>query len=157
MSQYTAQIIWERGDQAFLDNRYSRKHLIRFDGGVELPASSSVHSVPAPLSDPTAVDPEELFVAAISNCHMLWFLSIAARQGFRVDRYLDTALGVLEKDSGGKMAMTKVTLRPEVQFSGLRLPARSDIERMHHEAHEACYIANSVKSEVRCDPTYAPS
>ncbi len=157
MSEYSAQVIWERHDQPFLDNRYSRKHMIRFDGGVELPASSSVHSVPPPLSDPAAVDPEELFVAAISNCHMLWFLSIAAQRGFRADRYLDNASGVLEKDSSGKMVMTTVTLRPEVAFSGAQLPGRSEVEQMHHQAHEACYIANSVRSEVRCEPVYPTS
>ena len=89
MAQYVAEILWQRGAQDFLSNRYCRRHVIRFDGGVEVPGSSSPHVVPVPLSDPSAVDPEEAFVASLSSCHMLWFLSIAAKRGFCVDRYLD--------------------------------------------------------------------
>ncbi len=85
MSRYTANIRWTRGDAKFTDNRYSRRHLWRFDGGIEVPASSSPHSVPLPYSSADAVDPEEAFVASIASCHMLWFLSIAAKRGHRVD------------------------------------------------------------------------
>jgi organic hydroperoxide reductase OsmC/OhrA len=152
MANFTATVFWERGDQAFLDNRYSRAHVWRFDGGVEVPGSSSPHSVPLPMSNPSAVDPEEAFVASLSSCHMLWFLAIAAKRKFRVDRYADAAVGVLAKNSEGKLAMTQVTLRPRVDFSGERLPTRDELDRMHHEAHEECFIANSVKTEVRCEP-----
>jgi organic hydroperoxide reductase OsmC/OhrA len=152
MANFTATVLWERGDQPFLDNRYSRAHVLRFDGGVEVPGSSSPHAVPLPMSIPSAVDPEEAFVASISSCHMLWFLSIAAKQKFRVDRYADDALGLLARNAEGKLAMTRVTLRPKVDFSGERLPTRDELDRLHHEAHEQCFIANSVKTEVLCEP-----
>lgn len=155
MAQYSAEIIWQRGEQAFLDNRYSRNHVMRFDGGVELPGSASPHVVPQPYSDAAAVDPEELFVAALSSCHMLWFLSIAAKQGFRVDRYHDSAFGVMTKNSDGKLALTKVTLRPAVRCSGDKLPSRAELEALHHQAHEECFIANSVRSEVLIEPVLA--
>lgn len=154
MAQYSAEIIWQRGEQAFLDNRYSRNHLMRFDGGVELPGSASPHVVPLPYSDAAAVDPEELFVAALSSCHMLWFLSIAAKQGFCVDRYHDNASGVMTKNSDGKLAMTKITLRPDVRFSGDKLPSHAELDTLHHQAHEECFIANSVRSEVLVEPIY---
>ena len=154
MAEYTATVSWQRGDQAFTDNRYSRRYTWRFDSGVEVPGSSSPHTVPLPYSDASAVDPEEAFVASVSSCHMLWFLFIAARRKFRVDRYTDAALGGMAKNAEGKLAMTLVTLRPEVRFSGDRLPTRDEIDRMHHEAHEECFIANSVKSEIRCEPVY---
>ena len=149
---HTAAVLWERGEQPFLDRRYSRRHLIRFDGGAELPGSSSPTVVRPPLSDPAAVDPEELFIASLASCHMLWFLDIVARRGFRVDRYEDEAEGVMEKNAEGKMAVTRVTLRPAVQFSGEKLPSRADIERLHHEAHEECFIASSVRTDVRVEP-----
>lgn len=152
MAQYTADIVWQREGQDFLDNRYSRKHLLRFDGGVEVAGSSSPHVVPLPMSDAAAIDPEEAFVASLASCHMLWFLSIAAKQRFCVDRYQDSAVGVMAKNELGKLAMTVVTLRPAVSFSGEHQPTRAQIDAMHHEAHEACYIANSVKTEVRCEP-----
>lgn len=156
MALYTAEVLWLRNEQIFLDNRYSRRHMLRFDGGVEVPGSSSPHVVPLPLSDAAAVDPEEAFVAALSSCHMLWFLSIAAKNGFRVDRYFDAATGAMGKNHEGKMAMTDVTLRPEVIFSGELLPTREQIDQLHHEAHEQCFIANSVKTEIRCEPVHAP-
>jgi organic hydroperoxide reductase OsmC/OhrA len=154
MSAYTAEILWLRGDADFLDQRYSRKHVLRFDGGLEVPGSSSPHVVAVPMSDAAAVDPEELFVASLANCHMLWFLAIAAKRKFRVDRYFDAATGVMEKNALGKMAMTVVTLKPAVEFSGGRVPTREELDRMHHQAHEECFIANSVKTEVRCEPVY---
>ena len=149
---HTAAVLWERGEQPFLDRRYSRRHLIRFDGGAEVPGSSSPTVVKPPLSDPAAVDPEELFIASLASCHMLWFLDIVARRGFRVDRYEDEAEGVMEKNAEGKMAVTRVTLRPAVQFSGEKLPSRADIERLHHEAHEECFIASSVRTDVQVEP-----
>lgn len=157
MSQYTTETIWIRGDQDFLGNRYSRRHILRFDAGLDIPGSSSPHVVPVPYSDPSAVDPEEMFVSSLSSCHMLWFLSIAAKRRFTVDSYRDAAVGVMEKDSQGKLVMSVVTLRPTVQFSGENQPSRADIDHMHHKAHEECFIANSIKSEVRCEPVYRDS
>lgn len=155
MAQYTAEISWRREGQDFLSNRYSRKHLMRFDGGIEVVGSSSPHVVPLPYSDASAVDPEEAFVASLSSCHMLWFLSIAAKRKFCVDAYLDNAMGVMDKNADGKMAMTVVTLRPNVSFSGDTLPTQAQVEELHHQAHEECFIANSVKTEVRCEPVFS--
>ena len=149
---HTATVIWERGEQPFVDKRYSRRHLIRFDGGAEVPGSASPSVVRPPLSDPSAVDPEELFIASLATCHMLWFLDIVARRGFRVDRYEDQAEGVMEKNAEGKVAITRVTLRPAVRFSGDTLPTREAIEGLHHEAHAECFIASSVKTDVRVEP-----
>ena len=149
---YTATIEWTRGDARFCDLAYSRAHRWRFDGGAVVPGSSSPHVVPAPQSDPSAVDPEEAFVAALSSCHMLWFLDLASRAGFCVDRYADAATGVMRKNEAGRVAMTVVILHPAVEFSGEKLPSREEIERLHHEAHEACFIANSVKTDVRVEP-----
>ncbi|PWK31975.1 OsmC family protein [Cupriavidus plantarum] len=154
MSEYTTEVVWERGDQDFLDKRYSRRHVIRFDGGIEVPGSSSPHVVPLPMSDAAAVDPEEAFVASLSTCHMLWFLGLAAKERFRVDRYVDNAIGVMEKNAEGRIAVTVVTLRPNVTFSGDRIPTREQLDHLHHAAHDACYIANSVKTDVRCEPVY---
>jgi organic hydroperoxide reductase OsmC/OhrA len=154
MAHYTAEILWERGTQDFLSNRYSRRHALRFDGGAELDGSSSPHVVPLPMSDASAVDPEEMFVASLSSCHMLWFLSIAAKNKFCVDRYVDAATGAMAKNENGKLVMSIVTLKPDVTFSGERKPTRAQLDAMHHEAHEECYLANSVKSVVRCAPIY---
>ena len=152
MATYTAEISWQRNGEGFLGNRYSRRHEMRFDGGAVVAGSSSPQVVPLPMSDALAVDPEEAFVASLSSCHMLWFLSIAGKHKFCVDRYVDAASGVMARNADGKMAMTLVTLRPAVTFSGEKLPTRADIDAIHHEAHEACYIASSVKTEVRCEP-----
>jgi organic hydroperoxide reductase OsmC/OhrA len=157
MFNYTVQLLWQRDGHEFLGNRYSRRHLIRFDGGAELTGSSSPHVVPAPQSDPAGVDPEEAFVASLSSCHMLWFLSIASRSGFRVDSYTDNAQGVMGKNAAGKMAMTVVTLRPEALFSGAKQPTRQQIDEFHHKAHAECFIANSVTTELRCEPVYLPT
>ncbi|MES2399225.1 MAG: OsmC family protein [Pseudomonadota bacterium] len=155
MSIYTAEIVWERGDADFASGRYSRKHMLRFDGGIDVAGSSSPQVVPLPWSDASAVDPEEAFVASLSSCHMLWFLSIAGKRKFCVDSYTDKASGVMAKNAEGKLAMTLVTLRPKVVFSGERVPTRAELDALHHEAHEECFIANSVKTEVRCEPVIA--
>ena len=152
MSEYQATIHWQRGEQPFTDRRYSRRHLLHFDGGAVVPGSSSPHSVRMPYSDPAAVDPEEAFVASLSSCHMLWFLSLAAKQGFQVDRYADQASGVMAKNQEGRIAMTEVLLRPQVSFSGARLPNSEQQHALHHQAHEQCFIANSVKTRVLCEP-----
>jgi len=149
---YTAEVRWQRGEQDFLDQRYSRRHVLRFDGGIEVPGSSSPQVVPLPMSDAAAIDPEEAFVASLSACHMLWFLGIAAGRRFRVDRYVDAASGLMQKNAAGKLAFSVVTLRPAVDFSGERVPTREQLEQLHHDAHAECFIANSVKCEVRCEP-----
>jgi organic hydroperoxide reductase OsmC/OhrA len=148
---YIATTHWERGDHAFSDKKYSRRHLIHFDGGHTMPGSSSPLTVRAPYSDPAAVDPEETFIASISSCHMLWFLDVACRAGWVVDDYRDEAIGVMDRNAAGQMAITLVTLRPAVKFSG-KQPEREELEHLHHRAHEECFIANSVKSEVRVEP-----
>jgi organic hydroperoxide reductase OsmC/OhrA len=151
MSEHTATITWRRDGVPFIDKKYSRAHRWKFDGGLEVPGSSSPTAVRAPLSDPAAVDPEEALVAALSSCHMLWFLAIAAARGFVVDSYEDSAVGVLSKNAAGKLAITSVTLRPAIVFEG-RQPGGDDLDAMHHKAHEECYIANSVTAEITVAP-----
>jgi organic hydroperoxide reductase OsmC/OhrA len=152
MAQHTATISWDRFDAAFTDNRYSRAHRWMFDGGATIPASASPHVVPVPLSDPLGVDPEEAFVASLSSCHMLWFLSIAAGRGFIVDHYEDHAVGTMARDEAGRLAMTRVALRPDIAFSGSRLPTADEIRAMHDAAHHECFLANSVKTDVVVEP-----
>ena len=113
--------------------------------------------MPAPLSVAQAVDPEEAFVAAVSSCHMLWFLSIAAKRGHVVDSYRDDAIGTMGRNPKGKTVVATVCLRPLVSFSGASTPSNDELDALHHEAHEACYIANSITTEVRCEPVYAES
>lgn len=148
MSEYSATIAWTRSDSAaFTDQRYSRAHRWRFDGGIEVAASSSPHVVPLPYSVAENVDPEEAFVAALASCHMLFFLSLAAKRGFVVDRYTDAAQGTLEKDADGKMAMTRVVLNPRVTYGGPS-PDRDLESALHHQSHELCFLASSVKTRI---------
>jgi organic hydroperoxide reductase OsmC/OhrA len=151
MSPCTTRLRWQRGDQPFTDRRYSRAHRLQFDGGTELACSSSPAVVPLPYSDAAAVDPEEMFVAALSSCHMLWFLDLACRAGWCVDDYDDEAEGWLGKDAEGRVAMTRVTLRPRVRFSG-GAPTPDALQALHRQAHGACFIASSVRTELRCEP-----
>ena len=156
MSEYSAELRWQRAsDEVFTDNRYSRRHALRFDGGALISASSAPSSVPLPYSDASAVDPEEMFIAALSSCHALWFLSLAARAGYVVDHYSDQAVGTLARDARGKTSMTQVTLRPRVAFGGDKRPDAAAHQALHEQAHEHCYIAQSVLSEVRCEPAFA--
>ncbi|SHH63527.1 OsmC family protein [Massilia sp. CF038] len=148
MQQFMASVTWQRGEQPFLDQRYSRAHQWAFDGGLQVPASSSPLSVPLPMSDPAALDPEEALVAALSSCHMLFFLSIAAQRGFVVDSYVDRAVGTMQKDGGGKKSMTGIVLRPAIVFGGERVPDAAARAAMHNSAHAQCYIANSIKAHV---------
>jgi len=149
MSEYSARISWFRNkDEIFTDNKYSRSHHWRFDGGTTVKASASPHIVPLPFSVEENVDPEEAFVASLSSCHMLFFLSIAAKQKFIVDEYIDNPIGIMAKNDHGKLWMKKVTLRPAIKFSGNKKPSREQLEKIHHLAHEECFIANSVKTEV---------
>ncbi len=148
MHQYQAHILWQRGDQTFTDNLYSRAHEWQFDGGLTVPASSSPLSVPLPMSVAANVDPEEALVVAASSCHMLFFLWLAARQGFTVDQYTDNAVGIMEKDARGKIAITRITLRPEISFSGDVQPSSEQLASLHHQSHKDCYIANSLRAEI---------
>ena len=149
MSTYTATIRWTRDPSTdFAKGQYSRAHQWVFDGGLIVPASPSPHIVPAPWNDPAGVDPEEAFVASLSSCHMLFFVDFARRVGIVVDSYVDEAEGVLDKRADGKMAMTRITLRPRVEFSGDNPPTAEELADLHHRAHEACFIANSVTTEV---------
>jgi organic hydroperoxide reductase OsmC/OhrA len=149
MAHYTATVQWRRGgDEPFSDNRYSRGHQWSFDGGVTFRASSSPHVVPR-YSDPTGVDPEEAFIASLSSCHMLTFLHLAAKAGHVVDRYDDTAEGVMAKTAEGRVWVSQVTLRPHVVWGS---PPPDDEHALHHAAHDECFIANSVKTDVRCEP-----
>ncbi len=149
MSTYTATIRWSRkGDGDFAKGQYSRAHEWAFDGGTVVPASASPHIVPAPWSDAAGVDPEEAFVASLSSCHMLFFVDLARRDGWLIDSYVDEAQGVLGHDEEGRQAMVSVTLRPRVDWSGEKHPSEDEIADLHHRAHEACFIANSVTTEV---------
>jgi organic hydroperoxide reductase OsmC/OhrA len=152
MSSYQARVEWRRDDgEAFTDRRYHRAHRLHFDGGAEVAGSSSPAVVPR-YSDPTAVDPEEMFVASLASCHLLWFLDLASRAGWRVDAYEDDALGTMARNADGKLAMTRVTLRPRVVFGGERVPGDAELHALHHRAHAECFIANSVRTDVRCEP-----
>ena len=148
MSTYTATIRWSRnGAEGFTKGQYSRAHEWAFDSGAVVPAGPSPHIVPEPWGNPAGVDPEEAFVASLSSCHMLFFVDLARRDGFTIDQYVDEAEGVLEKRADGKMAMTRVTLRPRVTWAG-EPPDGAAIAALHHRAHNACFIANSVTTEV---------
>lgn len=154
--EYRATIRWARGgDEPFTDNRYSRGHTWRFDGGVEVPASSSPHSVRLPFSREDAVDPEEALVAAVSSCHMLTFLYVAAKAGVVVDSYEDDAVGVMEMNERGKLWVSRIMLRPRIAVSGNKRPTAAEMDEFHHRAHEDCFIANSVKTDVVIAPVGA--
>lgn len=154
--RYTAQVLWQlTAGESFTDGRYSRRHLLRFDGGVEVPGSSSPSVVPLPWSDAAAVDPEEAFVASLSSCHMLWFLALAAQARYVVTSYQDQAVGVMTPNDQGKLWVSQVTLRPQAVFGGTHGPTHEQLEALHHRAHEECFIASSVITEVRCEPVSA--
>jgi organic hydroperoxide reductase OsmC/OhrA len=146
MAEYGATIEW-KADGGFRDGRYSRAHSIAFDGGVEIRGSSSPHLVAEPMSDPKAVDPEELLVASAASCHMLWFLHLARDAGFDVAGYRDAPRGTMARDGDGWMAITRIALRPKVDFAGTA-PDAGILARLHHDAHALCYIANSLKAEI---------
>lgn len=154
MSEHRATIEWQRRPDAdFVKGRFSREHTWGFDGGISVPASASPSVVPAPFSTAAAIDPEEAFVASLSSCHMLTFLFLAGRQGFVVDRYVDDAAGVLEKRADGARWIAKVTLRPRITFAGDKVPTAEEETKLHHTAHEQCFVANSVKTEIAVEPT----
>ena len=151
MTTHEATIQWYRNDDEFTDNHYSRAHTWSFDGGAIVPASPSPDIVPPPHSVAENVDPEEAFVASLSSCHMLVFLAIAAKRGYTVDSYRDEASGVLEKNNDGRLAVTRVTLRPEATYCGDKTPGPEQVEKMHHRSHELCFIANSVLTRIQTD------
>jgi organic hydroperoxide reductase OsmC/OhrA len=152
VSEHQATIEWQANGCAFTDNRYSREHRWVFDGGSEVIASASPQVVPLPWSVAKAVDPEEAFVASLASCHMLWFLSIAADRGYRVESYRDQAVGTMGKNEDGKFAVTEVTLRPLVRFTSDIVPDAAALQDLHAAAHDSCFIASSVKTQVRCEP-----
>ncbi len=151
MAEFTACIHWARNGAPFTGADYSRAHEWHFDGGVVVPASSSPHSVPLPHSRADAVDPEEALIAALASCHMLFFLAVAAKRGYVVERYVDNPVGVLGRNARGRTYMERVTLRPAVTFAG-KAPGEDEIAAFHHQSHDLCYIANSVLTDVRVEP-----
>ncbi len=154
MSAHTASTEWTRGEDRFVDNQYHRAHVWRFDGGATVEASSSPHIVPVPWSNAAHVDPEEAFVAALSSCHLLWFLSLAAAAGYTVDRYTDSATGHLTKDAASRIWLSHVELRPHIEFSGTKPLSEAAVATLHHAAHEECFLARSVKTQITIDGTW---
>jgi organic hydroperoxide reductase OsmC/OhrA len=148
MSKHRATISWKCTSTDFINGRYSREHTWSFDGGVVVPASPSPSVVPAPWSNPANVDPEEAYVAAVSSCHMLTFLYLAGKEGFQVDSYDDEAIGEMTKNERGTPWVSSVTLQPKIHYSGSKQPNPAEEERLHHEAHEQCFIAQSIKTEI---------
>ncbi len=148
MSEHKATVEWKRETADFAYETYNRDHDWIFDAGIRVRASAT----PAYLGSESCVDPEEAFVASLSSCHMLTFLAIACKKRFNVESYHDQAVGVLEKNSSGHLAITRVTLRPEVRFSGGRAPTLEEVRQLHDQAHHACFIASSVKTEVTVEP-----
>ena len=148
MSEHKVTLSWKRGDAAFDYQKYPRNHTWKFDGGHEMTASAA----PAYLGDPKQVDPEEAFVAALSSCHMLTFLAIACKKKFVLDEYVDDAVGHMEKNAEGKLAITRVVLKQQLKFSGDKHPTPQELEEMNHAAHDQCFIANSVKTQVTVEP-----
>lgn len=146
MARYEATIEWQ-ANGGFRDGSYSRAHRWEFDGGASIAASSSPNVVPVPYSDPAGVDPEEALVASVASCHMLWFLALAQKAGFDVASYRDKAIGTMGRDDRGKISVTRIELLPEIAFKE-REPSASELAELHHAAHESCFIANSLRTEV---------
>ncbi len=148
MSEHQAEIVWNRESSEFTYASYNRNHDWTFDAGVTVRASAS----PDFKGDASCIDPEEAFVASIASCHMLSFLAVACKRRFVVDAYRDGAVGILAKNEDGRLAVTKVTLRPEVTFGGELRPSPEDLRKLHDEAHHSCFIANSVRCEIVVEP-----
>jgi len=152
MSEHSAYISWTHSQGDFLKGTYSREHTWRFDGGATVPASPALTSVPTPYSNPANVDPEEAFVAAISSCHMLTFLHLASRAGFEIASYEDSAMGFMATDQRGISWVERVTLRPRIGYVEVKRPKPEEEQRLHHDAHAQCYIANSVRTAITVEP-----
>jgi organic hydroperoxide reductase OsmC/OhrA len=148
MADYRATISWSFNGGDFLRGQYSREHTWAFDGGVVVPASPSPSVVPRPYSNPDHVDPEEAYVAALSSCHMLTYLYVASKTGFQIESYEDESIGVMTKNDKGVPWVSSVTLHPQIKYLGDKVPTPEEAERLHHLAHEQCFIAASVKTEV---------
>jgi organic hydroperoxide reductase OsmC/OhrA len=148
MSEHKATIVWENPGGDFAKGRYSREHTLTFDGGLTVPASSSPAVVPVPYSNPANVDPEEAYVASLSSCHMLTYLYVAYKAGYDLERYEDQATGTITKNEKGTPWVSRVVLRPKVTYRGEKRPEQAEEERLHHAAHEGCFISNSVKTEI---------
>ncbi|MFV0474050.1 MAG: OsmC family protein, partial [Pikeienuella sp.] len=148
--RHEAKVIWRLGGGDMPSGRYSRAHELHFDGGAVVAGSPSPGIVPAPWSDPAGVDPEEAFVAAIAACHMLWFLDLARRRGYAASSYEDRAEGVMEKNAAGALWVSRVRLRPRIDW--IEGPDAAGEAALHEEAHHACFIANSVRTEITVDP-----
>jgi len=151
MSEHKATIKWTHSQGDFLKGTYSREHTWTFDGGITLPASSSPSAVRVPFSNPANVDPEEAFVASLSSCHMLTYLYVASRKGFEISSYEDDAVGLMTKNERGTLWVSSVVLRPRISYAGTKTPTHEEEDQMHHAAHEGCFIANSVKTDVRVE------
>lgn len=151
MSEHTARVMWRHTGGEFLKGRYSREHTWTFDGGVTVPASPSPSAVPKPYCNEANVDPEEAFVAAIASCHMLTFLFVAMKAGFEVATYDDHAVGTMTKNEKGVPWVSSVVLRPQIVYAGEKRPSREELSALHHAAHEHCFIANSVRTEITVD------
>ena len=153
MSEHKATITWRRSGEAadFLRGRYSREHTWKFDGGLTVPASPSPSVVPAPWSNAAHVDPEEALVASASSCHMLTFVWLAGKAGFQVDSYEDDSIGVMSKNEMGVPWISLITLRPKIVYGGERRPLPEDVNNLHHQAHKQCFIANSIRAEIRVE------
>ena len=157
MSTHQSTVHWQKDTSDFTEGRYSRSHSWSFDGGAVVRASSSPRVVPVPWSDASAVDPEEAFVAALSSCHMLWFLSLAAARGFIVESYTDEAEGRMSAIAPLRLAITHVVLRPCVKFDAEHAATKEELDALHLSAHQHCFLANSVKTEIRIEPAYEAS
>ena len=153
MSRYQATVSWKNDGPDFTGNKYSREHQWQFEGGATVDATAAPDIVPKPWSNPDNVDPEAAFVASLSSCHMLFFLNFAAEQGYELESYQDQAVGYLEKNDSGALSMTRVILRPRVVCSGDRIPTQDALDRLHHAAHERCFIANSVTTNISIEST----
>jgi organic hydroperoxide reductase OsmC/OhrA len=153
MSEHLATISWQRRDADFLSGKFSRVHSWSFDGGATVEATAAPSVVPAAYTSSSAIDPEEAFVASISSCHMLTFLYFAYKQGFQVESYEDHAVGTMHKGENGVPWVSSVTLRPRIVYGGAKKPNDEQGHRLHHDAHEKCFIANSVKTEIKVVPT----
>lgn len=148
MATHKATVRWNRASPDFVKGRYSREHTWTFDGGIIVAASPAPSVVPAPYSNPANVDPEEAFVASVSSCHMLTFLHVASKAGFEIKSYEDEAVGVMTKNEKGVPWVSTITLHPRIVWGDARRPTREEEDRLHHAAHEQCYVANSIKTVV---------
>jgi organic hydroperoxide reductase OsmC/OhrA len=151
MSEHKATVKWTQTQGDFLKGTYSREHTWTFDGGLTVPASPSPSAVRVPFSNPANIDPEEAFVASLSSCHMLTYLWVASRKGFEVASYEDDAVGMMTKNERGIFWVSSVVLHPRIAYSDAKTPSREEEEQMHHTAHEQCFIANSVKTDIRVE------